>query len=1154
MGLRSASATLCVIAVMLSVTAAGRAADGEAFTEYLARSEFKPIYLTELRRLALEEGNLWALRDYAGMLQDAGHILRAGAFAESLECRSTELDALAMLIRGEGLLRGRLYDQALATLDSLVSAFPVKPALIEAQYLRARCLFDLGRYEDARIHLRTIRDEAESLRASITYYLALCDEELGDIEEAEDGFEVLHEAAFARGTAGLMRCHLRAGEVERAQSVYRDAVARDIDLPHDESIRLLDITDWGAPLLWDDLMAGLAADTTYLALMGMEMTLLRAAERGVDVNRYCEAFLARGGPDELRYVRAISLEDKQAAYDSLLVLAAAGDVNRPIEYDMAMAYIASRDTAIAMPRESRLAGTVPQPGDQWDPNETVYWLDMLVENGRGGVITRGVAPRPLELSPGFDDQAMFEIADLLDRAGRGAAALEIYNQVSRSPLPSEAAFACERRIYLAGLTPSEDEDVSSVVEQVAEGDRSNLELARVFDERLRDYAKAADYYQRAARETEDAAERDRIRLKAATAFSNDYLKTGNGASRDKALNFAAALAPSEAVSPRGLIDLLKSSTDWLTLDLFRSTEAARALAAREDLDDAALLELARVLYRLYERGDAPAYELCLGVLGRLLDRESPPPGVERAAFLDAQVRLRRGDYSESLERFGACRKLARDSTIKRLCRMGMGDCYVGSGGFENGLEHYGKAGDSPSVGLREARCYQVLGKTSEALKASRSVPGYYTAKDVSVAARMLTGILSAAGRGLPRDAFVLYFDRYHYLGMHEDYGDYIPLLAAYDLALRGYDGLAVRVLEGHPRARLEGVHCQIFLSGYDAVTGDHAGFFRALSDYLGPNCVDALDAYAQSNLRAELECSSELDEICLRSGERFKQRYPLATGAANDIDAIRANSLYREMYVGMADAVADSLFKQGVRSELLAEAVYRKGVSFLLDEANEEAKQTFLIMDEYFPESNLRPDVHFKLGTTCYLMEAYDSSAVFFRLAAGGGKVELEEDALFNLGLALEESGDLAGASEAFYELAVRFPFSEKFERALMRSAYCLEKNDLPMEARDIYKTLLAYAEGSETRAEANFWLGECLAKAGYHVEAALEFIRTGYLYPGEEAWAGTARYRAGMECESAGLGDAAELIYGENVRTFGRESTWGAASYERLRELVEEG
>jgi TolA-binding protein len=561
-----------------------------------------------------------------------------------------------------------------------------------------------------------------------------------------------------------------------------------------------------------------------------------------------------------------------------------------------------------------------------------------------------------------------------------------------------------------------------------------------------------------------------------------------------------------------------------------------------------------LLYRLYERGDAPAYDLCLGVVERLLEGEATARTAEQAAFLGAAIRLRKGDFPAALEGFEACRKGAKSLTIKRLCRVGMGDCYVGSGGLEKGLEHYGRAGDAPAVRMRKARCYQVLGRVPEALEASRGVLDIYTAKDVSVEARTLTAVLSATEQGLPPDAFRFFVERPHYLGVHEEHGDYILLLAAYDLALRGYEGLGVRLLEKAPLGQLEGVHCQVFLSAYDPVEGERAEFFAALSEHLRPNCKDELDSYARMKLGAELECMSGSYDLCEGAGERFKRRFRLAAGAANDIDAIRATSLYREMYVGKADVIADSLFKQGVRSELLADAVYRKGVSFLLEKANQEAKQTFLIMREHFPDTRLRPDIYFKLGTTYYITGAYDSSAAHFRFAADEGKVTLRQDALFNLGLALEEGGDLAAASEAFYELAVKFPYGDRFERALMRSAYCLEKNDLPVEASGLYRTLLEYAGRPETRAEANFWLGECLAKAGFHVEAALEFMRTGYLYPGEEAWAGTARYRAGMECESAGLKNAARLVYEENVRTFGRESTWGQASYEKLQELVGEG
>ena len=1152
---------LCLIAVLLPACRAYAEENLPAaagFTDYLARDEFRPMYLTELRRLALDEGSLWALRDYAGMLQDGGEIPRAGAFAESLECRRDDLDALARLIRAEGMMRERHSEGALAVLDSLVSAFPIEPAMIESQYLRARCLFELGRYEEARIHLSAVRDRAdETLRPSISFYLALAEEELGDIEEALAGYESLHEAGYARGTAGLMRCRLREGDVEGAQDIHREAIVRGINLPHDETEGLLLVTEWGGGELWNDLMGSLAADTTYVPRSALEEGLLRALERGADVLDFYEAFVSREYSPGLAYGRALGAADRRAAYDflSARVVELQGREHSRDDtlgkYIMATARAASRDDSIELGDRSLLAAATAGYAEQaGDADEVFRWLSLLAEIGHGDI----VRPYALDLREGlvlgFDDEALFMLADLLERAGEAPDALEIYGRVADSPLPSGASMASERGAFVAGLRAPEEEDVSSVVEQVATGERSSLDLAEVFDLRLKDYGKAAEYYQRAARETESAAERDRIRLRAAMAFSKDYLTTGNTSSRDKALNFASALASSKHVSPGAVIDLLKSSTDWLTLDLFRSTETARLVAVREDLDDEAMYEISRVLFRLFERGDEQAYDLCLGVLGNLLAREPRSPYSERAALLGAELRLRAGDYAAGLEGFEACLESAKDRTVRNLCIMGMGDCYVGSGGLEEGLSRYEEAGDAPLVRLKRARCLHALGKQDEAFETSGRILKRLMPPEMSVTARILTALSAPHEGGLPQEAFRLYFEHYHELGLYEDLGTYLPLLAAYDLALRGYDGLAMRLLKDLPRTQHRGAHCQVLLSGYDPVTGEHADFFRALARHLAPRCEDALDRYEQARVAALIDCRSGDDEICLRSGRRFRERFPLAREAAQDMEAVRAASLYREMYVGKADAVADTLFIQGVRSDLLAEAVYRKGVSFLLEKANPQAKQTFLMMKEHFPESQLYPDVCFKLGTTCYLVGSYDSSATFFRMAVREGKVALLEDALFNLGLALEETGDLTAASEAFYELARRFPLAARFDRALMRSAYCLEKSGAPLEAGNLYRTLLKYARPHETRAEANFWLGECLSKAGHHVEAALEFMRTGHLYPGQEAWAGTARYRAGMECESAGLMNAARLVYDENVRAFGRESTWGKASHERLSSL----
>ncbi len=166
------------------------------------------------------------------------------------------------------------------------------------------------------------------------------------------------------------------------------------------------------------------------------------------------------------------------------------------------------------------------------------------------------------------------------------------------------------------------------------------------------------------------------------------------------------------------------------------------------------------------------------------------------------------------------------------------------------------------------------------------------------------------------------------------------------------------------------------------------------------------------------------------------------------------------------------------------------------------------------------------------------------------GKASIVENAYFNLGLALEEAGRLDEASGAFRSLAMRFPFSERFDRALMRAAYTLEQAGRPEKAIPIYRDLLQYAEDPETAAEAIYWIGESYAEMGKPARAACEFLRVVHLFPDGGPWTGTAAFRAGMECEKAGLIDHALIIYRENVREFGTKTDWGRASEDRLDEL----
>jgi TolA-binding protein len=277
-----------------------------------------------------------------------------------------------------------------------------------------------------------------------------------------------------------------------------------------------------------------------------------------------------------------------------------------------------------------------------------------------------------------------------------------------------------------------------------------------------------------------------------------------------------------------------------------------------------------------------------------------------------------------------------------------------------------------------------------------------------------------------------------------------------------------------------------------------------------------------------------------------------------DLDARALNLLYRE---GLADSAArelDSLLVSEKEHSVPPTVIYRHGIQKLVDGKPDEAARVFHLIEEAYlgddPErDDLYYDTCFKLGTTYYMLEEFDSSAMYFELASHSGSASLVENALFNRGLALEEGERLDQAAGAFWKHAVTFPFSERFERSLMRSAYTLETEGRPEEAIRIYSGLLQYAETVDAAAEAMYWTGESYAEMGDELRAACEFLRVSYMFPDGGAWTGTSAFRAGLECEKAGLEDHAKRIYRDNIRRFGTESDWGKASEERLIEIEKE-
>jgi TolA-binding protein len=479
----------------------------------------------------------------------------------------------------------------------------------------------------------------------------------------------------------------------------------------------------------------------------------------------------------------------------------------------------------------------------------------------------------------------------------------------------------------------------------------------------------------------------------------------------------------------------------------------------------------------------------------------------------------------------------------------MGDCYLYSGGAGEARDHYGKVRAGARVAVKIAQCCELSGKPDSAIHYYSKALGHLSPPVVADPARLRYALLVCDRDGL--ETALAGLDS-PFPAIRARLRQPRAMVAAYALGQRGYIDLAAGLL-GAVSPGGDGSGCEALLLLSRLESGEEPKAKLARLGEGETRCSSIFGALRLLHERAYLACSSGPLETCVRERKRYQQRFPLDQRARFGFDVHRALLSYQEGRGEAATSIVDSLAATGRKHDALAYGLYRKGIHHMLEGDYALAKQAFGAVEREYADSELYFDALFKLGTACYMLEQYDSSAFYFEQTARSPKPSLVEDAYFNLGLALEEGGRPEQASDAFMKLAVRFPFSERFERALMRAAYTRQQAGLPDQAIPIYEDLLQYAEDPETAAEAMYWIGESFAEMGDALRAACEFLRVVRLFPGGGPWTGTAAYRAGLECEKAGLVDHALIVYRENVSSFGTGTDWGRASQERLDELQRE-
>jgi TolA-binding protein len=1121
------------------------------FAIYLKEAGLTKLYRTEIRTQCIEYRDDIACIEGARILTRERERIWDAALLDSITHSDKRTKFSRDLFRARYLVAVEDYDNALSIVEPIIEAMPAKDLMVEAVLVRAQCRYHLGRTDEALMNLRAIRPFVpEGRDPTLPLYLGLCEEARGNLEDAQRLLEEAEAGGLPDAALALLRVAIKQGDLDHFRVVADEIGADGMGLDYGDVCGLAGEVGEVLPGAWQSLMEPVIADSEFTVETCPEVvgSLVRLAEDGEDVSGYCRTLLARGASDEdadrLRYARAISGEDT-ARCDTLALLSRTAS-SRDLKIRCltgCLTYAGDEERAVFA---GRLLPMLSGFYAELDPVEEKEIAELLIESGEAEAGRERLLRLAEDLKVGYDDAAMLEVARAVERSGVSGEAVSLYRKISESPLPSEQTLAARRAAYTLEKTGKPDEDVAGVVERVAEEGISPLELGDLFMDRLKDFDRAASFYRRAVNDPPEGVGPDHVKMRLAEALAVGFLETGDRDLRSEAIGLLSGLADTNTVDAGEVLRVLQVSTGWLAEDRGRAFTVLQKLGRRQDLGSSDLYQAARLLYRLFSERDGNVYAQCAVTLRRLADEYPTSREAPLGAFLAARLKFAAGDYVEALEAYEECLQVWRNHVVTGLCQEGIGDCYLYSGGFEQALDHYGGVDPCPRIALKIGECQELSDRPDSAMRYYDLALRRVSPSALSSMIRFRRAILTLEERTANAVPPVLDSPAPR---LREALGPFRRMAAAYALARAGYRAVGMEVLERATRSG-DDAACEalLLLSNLES-DGEPDGRPARLGE--GESvCRSIYGALRLLHERAYLACSSGPLDACVKERRRYQQRFPLDRDARLGFGVHQALILYREGLPDSANAIIDSLARNGRKHDALAYGLYRKGIHHMVEGDHAAALMAFARVEEGYPNSDLYFDTLLKLGTAYYMLEKYDSSAAYFENAAGAEEASIAENACFNLGLALEEAGRLEEASAAFRRLAIRFPFSERFDRSLMRCAYTLQQAGRPDEAIDVYRDLIQYAEAPDTAAEAMYWIGESFAEMGEPARAACEFLRVVHLFPDGGPWAGTAAFRAGMECERAGLIDHALIVYRENVRRFGTGTDWGRASGERIDEL----
>jgi TolA-binding protein len=289
-----------------------------------------------------------------------------------------------------------------------------------------------------------------------------------------------------------------------------------------------------------------------------------------------------------------------------------------------------------------------------------------------------------------------------------------------------------------------------------------------------------------------------------------------------------------------------------------------------------------------------------------------------------------------------------------------------------------------------------------------------------------------------------------------------------------------------------------------------------------------------------------------RTLETLERGFPAA--AAHSIRAA-LNLAEAEAGAGRSEAALrrfETVRGAATDSSDLCRAAFGAGLALSRLERMEDARSAFDASVRADPESDWAAQSLFKLGQY-HLHEHEDDSAqrAFARLTREHKDHPLAADALRAEAQAWRNLGAFDKAVESYHRLLEEHPDLEQGEKVLAQIAYCHHEMGAYETAIASYRRVLSYLE-EEDQAYAQFWIADSYEQLGRFEEAAAEFLRVPYQYPGFGQLAVTAQLKAGGVYEKNGSFEAAERIYRKVLSAHGASSTWGVEAQKRLDRMTD--